>query len=124
MSGRMSTRAAGVGLLLLCVGCGDTPIEMTDGAPLGGDLGGDMAVSCSPKCAGLTPFCNDSHHCVGCRGDSDCMTGQLCLVAGPGAASCVPGCADDSRCGGGKCCAMRCVDPMTDPANCGGCGKA
>jgi Cys-rich repeat protein len=86
--------------------------------------GGDgTGGSCQPACAGLTPKCNASGHCVGCLADSDCPTGDVCHVVSAASASCVPGCVDDSRCGGGKCCGGACVDPMSDPSNCGGCGK-
>jgi hypothetical protein len=76
---------------------------------------------CVPACAGSTPYCN-SGVCVACLVDDHCPTGQVCHAIGAGAA-CVPGCANDARCGAGmKCCGARCIDPMVDPANCGKCG--
>ncbi len=81
--------------------------------------------SCSPACAGLTPKCNPSRHCVGCLGDGDCAPGSYCKVVSDTTASCVPGCAGDGNCGGGKkCCKNVCVDVTGDLANCGTCGAA
>jgi hypothetical protein len=84
-----------------------------------------MGTGCAPKCAGATPYCNGTNHCVGCLGDANCQNGFICKVVSDTQAACVLGCADDSRCGAGKkCCGGRCVDPNTDAANCGSCGKS
>src|SRR5262245_38100558 len=80
---------------------------------------------CSPTCGGLTPKCNASRHCVGCPTDEDCNPGTFCKVSSDAVAYCVPGCNADARCRmGERCCDMRCVDPMSDVRNCGGCGMA
>ena len=82
---------------------------------------------CSTPCTGATPHCSPSRVCVPCLMDAHCPTGRICKVSA-GGASCVPGCADDSRCGapGGpvKCCNGSCTDTSKDGANCGACGMA
>src|SRR5262245_34447348 len=73
-----------------CVPTGDGP----DAA-----MGDAATAGCQPACGGLTPFCSDAGRCVGCLMDAQCPPGQFCKPVGNGA-SCVPGCNDDSRCGG------------------------
>ncbi len=87
----------------------------------GADQGGG---ACQPACGGVTPYCNGAGHCVGCTMDSQCPTGKYCKVQDDAHATCLVGCDSDDRCGNGKCCNMQCVDTNSDPANCGGCGKA
>jgi hypothetical protein len=91
---------------------------------------GDLPSGCVPACAGATPFCNSSSHCVTCLTDDQCPAGKVCKVISPEVSACVNGCADDARCqamGGPpseKCCNMLCADTATDPNNCGGCGMS
>jgi hypothetical protein len=114
---------------LFASSCG-SPIETTDDGPAApDDLSGavDLAMpgGCSPKCGGLTPFCNATHHCVTCLQDGDCPLGTYCKIISDAIASCTPGCMSDDRCAPAqKCCGGRCADPQTDVKNCGGCDMA
>jgi hypothetical protein len=118
-----------IGLLMLsgCVppvssGEEDAAMAGPDLAVAGGDGGGG---GCSPRCAGLTPLCNATHHCVACVQDGDCAKGTYCKIVSDAAAICTPGCNADANCANGqKCCNLRCVDTATDDKNCGGCGMA
>jgi len=127
--------------LVALVGCSSNPVdtcapacatgyECQGGACVfvggGPDGGGDGGGGCQPACAGLTPYCNGSNHCVGCTMDAQCPSGHYCKVTSNAIASCAIGCMSDDRCGGGamKCCNMTCVDTASDPGNCGACGKA
>jgi hypothetical protein len=100
-----------------------------DGIPPDGGGDGGPA-TCNPACSGATSHCNSSHHCVACLVDDDCPRGQICKILGDTVASCVAGCADDTRCqaGGGapsnKCCNKQCVDTSQDASNCGACGMS
>src|SRR5262249_3865058 len=59
-----------------------------------------------------------------CVADGDCPAGFLCRASGQ-STTCVPGCADDARCGGSsKCCNGSCTDTTSDPTNCGTCGTS
>jgi Cys-rich repeat protein len=85
---------------------------------------GDLAATCSPACAAPTPLCDSTLTCVACLADSDCPSGQRCAKVGS-LPQCVDGCADDSRCSGGKkCCGGACTDTASDSENCGACGMA
>jgi Cys-rich repeat protein len=96
---------------------GMKPVDMAAPQP-------DIAADCVPACGGATPFCKGGV-CVPCLADKDCPAGQVCRALGETSA-CVPGCADDTRCGGGamKCCGGGCVDTSKDARNCGACGMA
>jgi hypothetical protein len=65
--------------------------------------------------------CNaESHRCTGCSTDADCLLGTICESA-----VCVPSCVSDAGCPSGfSCCAGECKSPLSDPSQCGGCGKA
>ena len=84
-------------------------------------VAGDMAATCPMACSGATPYCSPAHQCVSCLIDSNCPMGQVCKSTGA-AFTCVPGCADDSRCANGnKCCGGNCTDVSKDTQNCGAC---
>jgi hypothetical protein len=82
--------------------------------------------SCAPGCAGGTTLCGDGKchdlttdnaNCGACSTagttDKACTMNTVC-----GNGVCV------SACGNGQVCGGVCVNPQTDPMNCGGCGKA
>ena len=85
----------------------------------------DLAVTpCDPGCPAPTPYCGPGDFCVACLVDAHCPLGQACARLGT-ASLCAHGCSDDTRCPTGqKCCGAACVDPLTDAANCGACGRA
>jgi hypothetical protein len=134
----------GLGCLALAFGCGNNAINngvcsppcatgfhcenancVSDGVSDDAGPPGDMAVSCSPACSGLTAHCNDSHHCVGCTSDDQCAMGSYCKIAGDTLATCTPGCMTADRCGGSlMCCEMQCADTTSDAQNCGMCGQS
>ena len=130
-------------LLLLAAGCGTavTSYQCNPACPsgfrceaggcvgdsvvpdIGGQPHGDLAVTCSPACSGATPFCDSTNTCVECLASSDCPRGEQCKKLGT-LPTCQPGCDVDQDCPAqGKCCDHACIDPMTDPGNCGGCGN-
>ncbi|PCC73063.1 Putative metal-binding motif-containing protein [Nannocystis exedens] len=101
-----------------------TPTTTTSGCvpdcPEGQYCAGD---SCQPGCDGdedcTAPATCDlaDHTCKGCSADAACPLGQVCKDG-----ACVPGCNDMQPCESGlACCAEACVDPLNDPAHCGGC---
>ena len=102
---------------------------VADAPPSDGGAGKPDLVmaTCAPACAGMTPYCNPTHHCVTCLTDDQCPAGTRCSILGD-TASCVAGCSTDDRCraGGGSaalsCCGMQCADTSKDPRNCGACG--
>lgn len=105
-----------------------------NGAACGGGADpGDAAMhgdagTCAPACSGATPYCDAATlHCVACRDDKDCSGPTICGTK-DGRPACVQGCKSDSECvargEGTTCCNRSCVDPQSDPANCGACGNA
>jgi hypothetical protein len=120
-------------LLLSCAlaGCGApasdddaaTPSDLSFMQPPPDSPGGGPCSSV--MCSGLTRFCNQSGHCVGCLRDTDCAMGTYCKIISDAVASCTPGCQADNNCAPAqKCCGNQCIDPLTDAKNCGGCGMA
>ena len=102
-----------------CTDGGCASDEVRDLAMAIPDLAG-----CHPACSGATPFCL-GNRCVPCLDDKDCPVGNVCKTMG-GTMACVPGCADDARCGmaPAKCCGGACTDTGSDLAHCGACGMA
>src|SRR4051812_44650768 len=86
----------------------NTTCDSTTNTCLPGNVIIDMSVSnpvdlsspggCLPACKNPTPYCNMTHQCVVCLTDDQCAFGFVCRTTGAGA-TCVPGCADSSRCG-------------------------
>ncbi|MBI5534379.1 MAG: hypothetical protein HY898_16770 [Deltaproteobacteria bacterium] len=59
-----------------------------------------------------------THQCIGCLLDSDCVLGTVCK-----ASKCLPGCNQNHGCPSSQtCCSDKCADLSTDMANCGACG--
>jgi hypothetical protein len=145
-----------LGSALLLAGCGSPPVNDSSCDPVCPDgqvciqgvchgldaaAGPDLRVApdlspppgCQPPCAAPTPYCNPSRECVPCLDDSHCPPGTVCKAFGAFPA-CVPGCSDDSRCGGAggpdggagamKCCGGQCLDTSSDSVNCGACGAS
>jgi hypothetical protein len=109
----------------------------------GSNAGGSTTGSCPSACSGDKPVCDPgSGTCVGCVGDSDCMSPQVCdttshtcvactsdaqcmpgTVCGP-SGQCVDGCSDSQPCAGGKaCCNKVCTDLSGNVDACGACDK-
>jgi hypothetical protein len=98
-----------------------------DTCPTGQFCGSDFTCQVGCKSAGdcsdaAKPKCDTSRHqCVQCLGAGDCQGGQVCSPSGV----CTEGCDPAVGCSGGRaCCTNVCVDTLTDPLNCNGCGMA
>src|SRR4051794_6579181 len=63
--------------------CAD-PIDLSATPP-------DLTVSCSPPCAGQTPYCSPKGQCVACLMDAQCPIGNVCKTGVLGN-TCVAGC--------------------------------
>ncbi len=64
--------------------------------------------------------CKADHSCSACSQDAQCAAGQICS-----AGTCIAACSKTNPCGTGKeCCGGRCQDLSNDPNNCGGCNLA
>ena len=72
-----------------------------------------------PDCAAPKPHCRlDTHVCVECTGNSQCPSGEVCASF-----QCVGFCGGGAACNNGlTCCDPLCVDELTNPTDCGGCG--
>jgi hypothetical protein len=102
---------------------------------LGGDAGYVAGTCCAGTCTNGS--CDPSARYPACGGTQGvCLDGGACLSWAPGDSSCFPidchGRSEKDECaitldGGitgafGMCCAGSCIDPGSDPNNCGGCG--
>jgi hypothetical protein len=89
----------------LGAGCGEND-ECASGACVGGHC-------CATACAGACKACNAAGgwRCIDRPAETDCGNDQVCRGG-----QCVP------RCPTGRACGTKCVDPETDPDNCGVCG--
>ncbi|MFO0609879.1 MAG: hypothetical protein U0324_42365, partial [Polyangiales bacterium] len=105
-----------------CGGCGSVcnaletcvagRCERLPGCPFGCPPGSSC---CNNTCADVT---SDPANCGGCG--VACRAGTSCVR---GACVADPTCGGGPACGlGSSCCNDRCVDTLSDPANCGGCG--
>ncbi len=108
----------------------DAPEDSGVTVDLAVSVNADLVMGCMPACTN-GKHCNANRQCVLCITDEHCPFGQVCKTSA-GNAICVPGCADDSRCGqaqsdGGalvmKCCTGQCIDSSSDTSNCGACNK-
>jgi hypothetical protein len=122
-------------LLLVAAACGR--VDKAD--PIAPSDGGFIDEHCVPETCGCeddnacggttTPYCDRmTRACVVCQPPSTgCRPGEWChSVAGEW--RCETACSSNDDClrlgAGGLCCAGQCVNPATNPSNCGGCGAA
>ena len=114
----------------LASGCIDTTI-LSSGCDGGPTLCGCRSDS---DCLAAAPRCNPSTNmCVPCLPQMDnCTAGNKCLPDGPGNYRCAMNCISASDCpsfgdagvgGPAACCSQACVSLLSDPQNCGMCGR-
>ncbi len=105
--------------------CGDTCVDQNTSVTACGGCG----VVCPSGGSCVQGVCNGpdggffecSDDPSGCPAGSAC-SGILCIASSCAGAPDGQSCAFGPGGGGGACCGGKCVDPTTDPENCGGCG--
>ncbi len=109
----------------LCVGCIPSEDPLVDDCGMG-KWCEPASKQCQPGCtnesdctAGAQACDVQSHSCVGCVLDTECLAGFICVTN-----YCIPGCSGSQPCGAGEsCCGSSCYDLATDELNCGICGN-